>query len=265
MFVPAPMEDRKNHARGLEEVSHLFLSGLSAPEKARRLTHEVVQTDAGEIITKPDITARKSPMLQTIYDAKSTVIPRQELLDAAKSFLLCFGSDKDLILVDNIYSPKFGSSDLLLVNHAKTNLTVGRLNNRAEDEKFIIESISYYFWLKEFITISEILFNNKCGVGMYLFSHDFSAASRYLIDNLIRKLNVYLIKYNILQSESLNGPAIYFQHIAPIDHAKKKPVKKEDKEDKVVSTGEKEGSAALKISAQELREFDRLTELYLDP
>ena len=203
-------------------------------------------------------------MVQTAYETVSIVIPRKELLDAAKSFLLCFGSDKDLILVDNIYSPKFGSSDLLLVNKAKTNLTVGRLNDREEGENFIIASISYYFWLKEFITISEVLFNNKCGVDMYLFSHDFSAASCYLMDNLTRKLNVYPIKYNILQIEGLNEPAIYFQHIAPQEHAQNKPVKKEDNEDKAVSTEEKEGSAVLKISAQELREFDRLTELYLD-
>ena len=203
-------------------------------------------------------------MVHTTYETVSIVIPRKELLEAAKSFLLCFGSDKDLILVDNIYSPKFGSSDLLLVNKAKTNLTVGRLNEREEGENFIIASISYYFWLKEFITISEVLFNNKCGVDMYLFSHDFSAASCYLMDNLTRKLNVYLIKYNILQMEGLNEPAIYFQHIAPQEHAQNKPVKKEDNEDKAVSTEEKEGSAVLKISAQELREFDRLTELYLD-
>ena len=203
-------------------------------------------------------------MVHTTYETVSIEIPRKELLDAAKSFLLCFGSDKDLILVDNIYSPKFGSSDLLLVNKAKTNLTVGRLNDREEGENFIISSISYYFWLKEFITISEVLFNNKCGVDMYLFSHDFSAASCYLMDNLTRKLNVYLIKYNILQMEGLNEPAIYFQHIAPQEHAQNKPVKKEDNEDKAVSTEEKEGSAVLKISAQELREFDRLTELYLD-
>jgi hypothetical protein len=100
---------------------------------------------------------------------------------------------------------------------------------------------------------------------MYLFSHDFSAASCYLIDNLISKINVYLIKYNILQIESLNELSIYFQHIAPIDHAKKKPVKKEKREDKAVLTGEKEASAVLKISVQELREFDRITKLYLNP
>jgi len=203
-------------------------------------------------------------MVKTTYETVSIAIPRKELLDAAKKFLMHSGSHKDLVLVDNIYSPKFGSSDLLLVNKAKTNLIVGRLNDREEGENFIISSISYYFWLMEFITISEVFLNGKCGLDMYLFSHDFSAASRYLMDNLTGKLKVYPIKYNTLQVEGLNEPAIYFQHITPKDHAQEKPVKKERQEEKVILTEEKESSAALKISAQELREFDRLKEFYLD-
>ena len=203
-------------------------------------------------------------MVKTTYETVSIAIPRKELLDAAKKFLLRSGSHQDFVLVDNIYSPKFGSSDLLLINKAKTNLTIGRLNDRKEGENFIISSISYYFWLKEFITVSEVFFDGRCGLDMYLFSHDFSAASRCLMDNLTRKSEVYPIKYNILQVEGLNEPAIYFQHIITQDHAQDKPVKKERQEEKVVLTEEKESSAALKISAQELREFDRLKEIYLD-
>ena len=203
-------------------------------------------------------------MVKTIYETVSIAIPRKELLDAAKRFLLHSGSHKDLVLVDNVYSPKFGSSDLLLVNEAKTNLTVGRLNDREEGENFIVSSISYYFWLKEFITISEVFFNGKCRLGMYLFSRDFSPASRYLMDNLAPKLQVYPIKYKILQVEGVDEPAIYFQDITPKDYTQEKPVKKERQGEKVVLTEEKEGSAALKISAQELREFDRLKGLYLD-
>ena len=203
-------------------------------------------------------------MVKTTYETVSIAIPRKELLDAAKKFLMHSGSHRDLVLVDNIYSPKFGSSDLLLVNKAKTNLIVGRLNDREEGENFIISSISYYFWLMEFITISEVFLNGKCGLDMYLFSHDFSAASRYLMDNLTGKLKVYPIKYNTLQVEGLNEPAIYFQHMSLGDHAQDKPVKKERKDENAILTEEQEGSASLKISPQELREFDRLKELYLD-
>lgn len=203
-------------------------------------------------------------MVKTIYETVSIAIPRKELLDAAKRFLLHSVSHQDLVLADNIYSPKFGSSDLLLINKAKTNLTIGRLNDREEGENFIISSISYYFWLKEFITISEVFLNGKCGLEMYLFSRDFSAASRYLMDNLTGKLKVSPIKYKILQVEGLNEPAIYFQYITPKDHVQENPVEKERQEEKVDLTEEKERSAALKISAQELREFDRLKEVYLD-
>lgn len=202
--------------------------------------------------------------MKTTYETLSITIPRKELLDAARKFLLHSGLGNDFVLVDNIYSPKFGSSDLLFMNRAKTNLTVARLNDRKEGEDFIISSISYYFWLKEFITISEVFFNAKGGLDMYLFSHDFSAAIRYLMDNMARRLKVYAIKYNILQVEGLNEPAIYFQHITPKNHAQDKPLKKERQEGKVILTKEKERSAALKLSAQELTEFDRLRELYLD-
>jgi len=203
-------------------------------------------------------------MVKTTYEAVSIAIQRKELLDAARNFFLHSGSHKDVVLVDNIYSPKFGSSDLLFVNKARTNLTVARLNDHEDCERFIISSISYYFWLKEFITVSEVFFNGKSELDMYLFSHDFSAAVRYLMDNLTGKLKVYPIKYNILQVEGLNEPAIYFQHMTLRDHAQDKPVKKERQEEKAVLTEEKEGSASLKISPQELREFDRLKELYLD-
>jgi hypothetical protein len=203
-------------------------------------------------------------MVKTTYETLSITIPRKELLDAARKFLLHSGLNNDFVLVDNIYSPKFGSSDLLFMNRAKTNLTVARLNDRKEGEDFIISSISYYFWLKEFITVNEVFFNAKGGLDMYLFSHDFSVPIRYLMDNMSRKLMVYAIKYNILQVEGLNEPAIYFQHITPKNHAQDKPLKKERQEGKVILTEDKERSAALKISPQELTEFDRLRELYLD-
>ena len=55
-------------------------------------------------------------MLKTTYEAVSIAITRKELLDAVRNFLLHSGSHKDVVLADNIYSPKFGSSDLLFVN-----------------------------------------------------------------------------------------------------------------------------------------------------
>jgi hypothetical protein len=154
-------------------------------------------------------------MAKTIYEAASIVIPKKELVDAAKKFLQHSAPPKELILVDNIYSPNFGSSDLLFTNQTKTNLTAAKLKDRNSGEdcgKFIISSISYYFWLRQFVTLSDVFLDEKCGLDMYLFSDDFSASIRYLIHHLSRRSKIFLIKYNILQDEDLEEPAVYFQH-----------------------------------------------------
>jgi len=202
-------------------------------------------------------------MVRATYEAVSLEIPKQELVVAAKNFLQHDGPNKDLILLNNIHSPKFGSSDLLFVNKAKTNLTIVRLNDKANYEKFIISSISYYLWLKELVTVGESFFHGKSELEMYLFSHDFSAAICYLIDSLAKKFRVYLVKYNILQVEGFDEPAIYFQHMTLEDFPKDKLVVKERREEDPVSTEEKETSASGKISAQELSEFNRLKDRHL--
>jgi len=202
-------------------------------------------------------------MLKATYEAVSIAIPRKELVDAAKKFLLRSESNKDLVLVDNIDSPNFGSSDLLFINKAKTNLTVARLNDREDCERFIILSISYYFWLKESIRVSNIFSNRETGLDMYLFSHDFSAAIHYLMDNLAKRLKVYLIKYNSFEVEDLDEPAIYFQHMTLEKLAQDKLVEKDRRKEEPLLTQEKGPADPLEISAQELSEFNRLKERYL--
>jgi len=93
MFVPSPMEDRKKHARGLEEVSHFFLSGQSAPDEARKFAWEEVQADAGEITTMPDGIARNEGAEDKVYRApvkrSSCLLFSSNSLFVEKSFLSC--------------------------------------------------------------------------------------------------------------------------------------------------------------------------------
>ncbi|NVL89684.1 MAG: hypothetical protein HWN69_01640 [Desulfobacterales bacterium] len=191
-------------------------------------------------------------MVKAIYEAVTMAIPRREVVYAAKNFLM--HSNEDVVHIDNVHSPKFGSSDFSFINKAKTNLTVARLNYKEDREKFLISSISYYFWLKEFITVSEFFFKDDCGLGMYLFSDDFSPAICHVIDNLTNKLRVHLVKYNILQVEDLDEPAIYFQQVTPENLAQDMP-RKEVKQ--------KEAPPTTEISSEELSEFNRLKECYL--
>lgn len=202
--------------------------------------------------------------MKTIYDAVSMAIPTEELMDAAKKFLLHSGSRQDVVLGNNIASPQFGSSDLLFVNHGKTHLTVARLSDTEDTEKFVISAMSYYVWLKDLVTASEILSNGKIEIDMYLFSHDFSAAISYLMHALATKLEIYLIKYHILQVEGLDEPGIYFQRLTPKDLAQDRPLKLNTRQEAALPKEEKETPDTLvDLSSQELSEFNRLKERYL--
>jgi hypothetical protein len=203
--------------------------------------------------------------VKIINDAVSMAIPREELMDAARKFLLDSGSRQDVVLGKNIASPQFGSSDLSFVNQGKTHLTVARLNDAEAIEKFIISSMSYYVWLKELVTASEILSNGKMEIDMYLFSHDFSAAISYLMHHLATNLEIYLIKYQILQVEGLDEPGIYFQRLTPEDLAQDRPVTLDTHQEAALPGEEqaKETSDTLEISPEELSEFNRLEERYL--
>jgi hypothetical protein len=202
--------------------------------------------------------------MKTIYDAISTAIPREELMDAAKKFLLHSGSHQDVVLGKNIASPEFGSSDLLFVNQGKTHLTVARLNDTEDIERFIISSMSYYVWLKDFVTVGEIFSSGKIEMDLYLFSHDFSAAISYLMHHLATQLEIYLIKYHILQVEGLDEPGIYFQRLTPEDLAQGRPLTLDTRQEAALPKEEKETSdTVVDISTQELSEFNRLKEHYL--
>lgn len=206
-------------------------------------------------------------MLKVAYDTGSTPIPKEELVDATKRFLLHSASNKDFVLIENINSFKFGSSDLLFINKAKTNLTVAKLNDRENTEKFVISSISYRFWLEECITASKIVSDGKTGLDMYLFSPEFSTAICYLVDNLAQEHPIHLVQYCIMRVEDLDKPAIHFQRLNfndPIQGPIQDELGKNRLAGQDVLTHKKEGSIPFEISAQELSEFRRLKQHYLD-
>jgi hypothetical protein len=202
-------------------------------------------------------------MLKMTHGAVSLAIPRMELLDAAKKFVLHSDANQDLVLVENVDSPKFGSSDLLFINGDRTNLTIGKLSDRESNETFVISSICYYFWLMECITAGRAFFNGKTRADMYLFSHEFSDPIRYLLDNLCQVYPIYLIQYHIINVENLDGPAIHFQHVN-FKGRVQETLERTSLEGHILSADKEERAVSQEISDQELREFHRLKEQYLD-
>ena len=202
-------------------------------------------------------------MLKMTHGALSLAIPRMELLDAAKKFVLHSDANQDLVLVENVDSPKFGSSDLLFINGDRTNLTIGKIGDTKRNERFVISSICYYFWLMECITAGRAFFNGKTRLNMYLFCHEFSDPIRYLLDNLCPVYPIYLIQYQIINVEDSDGPAIHFQHVN-FEGRRQETPERISPEGRVLTPDEEERVVLHEISDQELREFRRLKEQHLD-
>ncbi len=202
-------------------------------------------------------------MLKTTCEADFAAIPKEELVDAAKSFVLRSRADENFISAENVDSVKFGSSDLLFINQGKTNLTVVRVCYRENSAKFFISSICYGLWLMECITAGKILFDGKAGLNIYLFSHEFSAEIFYLVDNLSLTFPIYLVKYDMIHAEDLDEPAAHFQYLNL-----KNPVHRESQRDRsegqALRAEKKARATPLEISVQELSEFHRLRQHYLD-
>jgi hypothetical protein len=102
---------------------------------------------------------------------------------------------------------------------------------------------------------------------MYLFSHEFSAAICYLVDNLSQGFLIHLVKYHIIHVEDLDEPAIHFQRLNFNDPIQD-PIQDEPEKNRLAGrdllTEKKEVSTPFEISAQELSEFHRLRQHYLD-
>ena len=202
-------------------------------------------------------------MLKATYDAPASEISKSSLLEAAKGFLLHGKNKQSFIDLNNLDSLHFGASDLCLVNEDRTRMTVVRLGQKGEGEDFIFSCISYYFWLKQNITVTEILLNQQVEVIMYVFARDFSPAVSFLMQNLRETRSIYLVKYSILQVEGLKEPAISFQALSPQNFSTNEGGSKLSQKEQGYSQEEPRESASSELSDEELREFGRLKQLYL--
>jgi len=205
-------------------------------------------------------------MLKPTDEPILPLIPREDLVGAAKAFLLNSDPNSHFIALESINSLDYGSPDLLLVNKAKANLTAAKLRYPEEQEsseKFVISSLCYYFWLREAITIGEVVLNVKTELEMFLFSHDFSSAIFYLVDNMVKEFPIHVVRYSVCRSENLDEPEIHFHDVTFRGTAQKGPQERNlEKRGALIEAREKPIPTA--ISPQELGEFCRLRERYLD-
>jgi hypothetical protein len=204
-------------------------------------------------------------MLKPTNEWIPSTVTRKELVHAAKAYLLKPDPPEELVVAQDINSIEYGSSDLLFVNRTKAKIIVAKIRHPEDEEsgeKFLISSLCYYFWLMEVLVIGEILLKLKPRLDLYLFSHDFSLAVFYLVDNLIKEFPIHLIRCTTGQAEDLPEPAIHFQDVTLTGVAQSRRQKRYVGDRERLVNAKKE-PMSLKILPEELSEFYRLTRRYL--
>ena len=142
-------------------------------------------------------------------------IPSSALLRAAKTYLLRADVDKAFVTVDNIESPRFGASDLLLVNKARTRVVCAKLARGKDCEAFVVSGVAFYCWLEELMQVGAPLFGHRATLDMVLFFHGFSPAVSYLTDRWARNVRIRPIEYNVFRIEGFHHPVVRFRPVRP--------------------------------------------------
>jgi hypothetical protein len=262
------MEDKKTSGRGLEEVSHFFLSRHGSQGRQTKPPEKTARVDRDHMPASPQSpktpettpTPKTSQMVKSAYETDISAIPSSALLNATRTYLLRIDAYKDAVQTENLESPKFGSSDLLFVNNTRTNIVCARLSREKNCEAFVVSAVAYFCWLKEFLKIADVVFKQKARVDMYLFSTGFPSAVSYLMENLWNDLAVHLVKYKVLRVEGLKAPAMSFRPMTPTHIVQQPQKRREEPERNGMLMEQEEATDPLDITARQWREFNRLKE-----
>jgi hypothetical protein len=140
---------------------------------------------------------------------------RQELLEAAGQYIRRLVNNDAIRAAENIASPRYGKSDLLFVTPTGGHVVVVKLDDGKERERFLISSISYYFWLRELMHAVSPFLGQMPKLDMFFFLGHVPVGVSFMLEKLRDNLRVHLIRYRIVPSENEKERALYFEHVFP--------------------------------------------------
>jgi hypothetical protein len=140
---------------------------------------------------------------------------RHELLAAVAKYIRRFPNNRALRAAENIVSPRYGRSDLLFVAPTGGHVVCVKLDDGKECERFLISSISYYFWLKELIHAARFFFGKMPRLDMFFFLGHISEDVSFMLEKLRDNLRVHLIQYRFMRSENEKERVLCLEQLLP--------------------------------------------------
>lgn len=120
-------------------------------------------------------------------------------------------NDEEMNPAAALDSSRFGTSDLVYVNPAERHVVCARLDVGNETERFLLSSISYYFWLRELVHAARSLFDESPTLDMFIFLNRLPGGVCYMLEKLRDNLRVHLIRYRVLPVGGGRETALYFE------------------------------------------------------
>ncbi|MBW2107152.1 MAG: hypothetical protein JRI36_00585 [Deltaproteobacteria bacterium] len=218
------MTESNPSKRGLEEISHLFLSSAgpkdtrpgSRPAKARLEKAAPEPTDPGP-------PAESQPVgLMAAVEADALQVTTPALLQAAKTYLKRSDLYKDAVPVENIESRYYGMSDLVLVDRRRGRIACARMARDQDSAGFLVSSLAYYDWLRQCIHVGALFFDADPTLDMYVFADNFSSSISSLADRWTDRDRVHLVTYKVWRVEGLKRPVVHFRPVRQSRASRKK-------------------------------------------
>lgn len=212
------MSESNPSKRGLEQISHLFLSGAGPKEVRAESPAAQLRPQNPPPEPCPDREAPGDPGpvdLRAAVEVDSSEVSTSALLRAVETYLRRFNTYRDASVVDNVTSPDFGASDLLLVDRSRGRIVCARMTRGQDTSGFVVSSLAYYDWLRRCLEVGALFSDAAPTLDLYVFAQDFPASITSLTHRWSDRDRVHPIAYKLWRVEGLKRPAVHFKPVGP--------------------------------------------------
>lgn len=222
------MDEKNRNKRGLEDISHFFLSGQNSSkqtdqgqEQEETAGHPV--SSNGENGTPKFVPDKDSTKIKMALPADAAVRSETNIVESVEEFLKN-GHGSHFVSVKNIRSSRFGIPELTLFNKKEGVILCGTIQQSKWFSDFLLASLGYFAWLKECVTASSPFFEKSPRVLLYLFCDRFPSQARQIVKQLKETTSVRLIQYQLLQIPDRTAPIVYYQPLLSANSNKQRTV-----------------------------------------
>ena len=220
------MNERNQHKRVLEDVSHFFLSGdpvsrdMDTPSEED--VHEMQSINTEDIAEGPrqeDHHAKEEPKALLLAQPCDTAQPSlAEIVKTAENYLRSIHPGH-FSAVNTVPRSRFGSAHLMLRNRRRYHILCGMVQGNTPFSEFVSASLGYFTWLKEGLATSRVFLRKSPQIFSYLFCKNIPSEGCPIVERYKGSLPICLVQYHVLRIPGQTTPILYFQTASPAKDA----------------------------------------------